>query len=374
MQNIKKTIKILHIGIHKNIIANSGDKVHFYLLRKWFDESFSPTVIKWSLMQIWKKVNLNDIDFINKNYDAIVIGGGGLFLKDQKNADNFPCGWQWNIKTYLINKIEVPIIIFGVGFNKFRGQGDFKKEFKSSIQALKKKSIFFGLRNAGSIKEIKKLLKEKINISLQPCVTSYISKLKDFKNLKIKKYKKKIISFGFTYDRMHYRFSSKKQFDLFKNIINSLINKLSVHHTIHFVYHKTQDRNYHRYISLDNKKKIKEIDLTNKKVNEIIKYYAKIDLIYAMRGHNQLIALGLKKKFYSIVTHNKIKYLVDDMKLNKFKLDIQSLKKSYEHQFYEYSKSGSQLFSKIINKGMERNYLISKKNINYIKSKILSFN
>ena len=36
---MKKTIKILHIGIHKNIIANSGDKVHFYLLRKWFDES-----------------------------------------------------------------------------------------------------------------------------------------------------------------------------------------------------------------------------------------------------------------------------------------------------------------------------------------------
>jgi polysaccharide pyruvyl transferase WcaK-like protein len=370
---MKKTIKILHIGIHKNIIANSGDKVHFYLLRKWFDESFFPTLIKWSLRQIWKKVTINDIEYINRNYDAVLIGGGGLFLKDQKNASNFSSGWQWNIKSDLINKINVPIVVFGVGFNKFRGQSDFRKEFISSVQALKRQSIFFGLRNLGSIKELQKLLVEKKNISLQPCVTSYISKLRYFKNLSINKNKKKIISFGFAYDRIDYRFFSKKKFYSFINLINDLIEILSTNHTIHFVYHKIQDRNYYKYINLNNRKKVKQIDLTNKNVSEIIKYYSKINLIYAMRGHNQLIALGLGTKFYSLISHNKINYLAVDLKLKKFKLDVSNLNESYKHNYYEHSKLGSKELKKLIKKGIKKNYLISKKNINFIKLKLLSF-
>jgi len=173
---------------------------------------------------------------------------------------------------------------------------------------------------------------------------------------------------------MSYRFFSKKEFNLFINLINDLIKTLSINHIIHFVYHKSQDRNYYKYIHFDSRKKVKQIDLTNKNVSEIIKYYSKIDLIYAMRGHNQLIALGLGKKFYSLISHNKINYLAKDMKLNKFKLDILNLKESYKHHYYEHSKSGSNLLNKLIEKGMQKNYLISKKNMNFIKLKILSCN
>ena len=369
---MKETIKILHIGIHKNIIANSGDKVHFYLLRKWFDESFLPTSINWSLRQIWKKVSASDINYINKNYDAILIGGGGLFLKDQKNASNFPSGWQWNVETSLINKINVPVIVFGVGFNKFRGQSEFKKEFISSVQALKKKSIFFSLRNLGSIKELKKLLMEKKNILLQPCVTSYISRLKYFKSIKINKIKKKIISFGFAYDRINYRFYTNKKFKFFINLVNNLVKSLSINYDIHFVYHKKQDCNYYKYLNLNNKKKIKQVDLTNKSVGEIIKYYSKVNLVYAMRGHNQLIALGVGTKFYSLISHNKINYLAEDLKLKKFKLDVSNLKEDYQHNYYEHSQQGSSRLKELINKGNKKSYLISKKNMNRIKLKLLS--
>ena len=47
------------------------------------------------------------------------------------------------MSTKLILKIEKPIVVFGVGYNRFRNQKDFNKKFKSSINTLYNKSIFW---------------------------------------------------------------------------------------------------------------------------------------------------------------------------------------------------------------------------------------
>ena len=33
----KNTVKLLHVGVHNNIGNNLGDKIHFSLLRAWFN-------------------------------------------------------------------------------------------------------------------------------------------------------------------------------------------------------------------------------------------------------------------------------------------------------------------------------------------------
>ena len=109
-----KNLNLLHYGIHKNLGKNLGDKVHFFLIRKWFNQFFYPTVIKWQLKQVW----------------------------------------QLNMSNKLMSKIEKPIVVFGVGYNRFRKQKEFNSKFRTSINILNKKSILFGLRNKGSIKKV----------------------------------------------------------------------------------------------------------------------------------------------------------------------------------------------------------------------------
>ena len=136
-----KNIKVFHFGIHNSVNGNLGDTVHFFLLRRWFDQFFYPTKLSWKLKQIWGRNSLNDINEINKKFDLVLIGGGGLFLSDQKNADISKSGWQLNMSNKLMAKIEKPIVVFGVGYNRFRNQKDFSKKFKLSLNTLYNKSI-----------------------------------------------------------------------------------------------------------------------------------------------------------------------------------------------------------------------------------------
>jgi len=361
-----KKIHILHIGIHGNVIKNAGDKVHFYLLRKWFDEKLGLN-IKWMLQQIWKKVNYKDILNINKKYDLILIGGGGLFLNDQKGAKNTPSNWQFNISNTNLKKINIPIIVFGVGFNKFRGQKNFNSKFKKSISILKKKSIFFGLRNKGSIEAIKKIILTG-NISYQPCVTSFIDKIKYCKKIRVKKLKE--ISFGFASDRLNYRFGSEKKIRYFINSIISSIKYFSKYR-INYLMHKPEDNYFLKFFDKTSLKKLRIVNLTNASIIRIIKFYKSQKIIFGMRGHNQLIAYGCQIPFYSFVTHNKIKYFCEDNGLIKFSSDIK--KNNFKKKFINFCKNFSRekiILENKIRQMYNKQFIHSDKNMKFIKLKL----
>ena len=75
---------------------------------------------------------------------------------------------------------------------------------------------------------------------------------------------------------------------------------------------------------LDNKilNDIKVVNLTDASIKKTIDYYKSLDLIFAMRGHHQLIAAGLCIPFYSIISHDKIKFFVKDNNLSQYSADV----------------------------------------------------
>ena len=137
----KKKLNIAHIGIHKKANLNSGDTLLFNVVRDLFDY-FYPKQINWELFQVWKEMTFNQITKLNNNFDGIVLGGGGLLMKDQKGSDIKNSGWQWNCSSELMNKIEIPIIVFAIGYGRFRGQEDFDAIFNESMETLFSKSKF----------------------------------------------------------------------------------------------------------------------------------------------------------------------------------------------------------------------------------------
>ncbi|MDG1689743.1 MAG: polysaccharide pyruvyl transferase family protein, partial [Flavobacteriales bacterium] len=197
-------IRIIHFGIHKIENKNSGDTVLFKLTQKLFNKFQNN--IEWTNKNLWEPIDEDDINKINTNFDFILIGGGGLLLIDQKGAENSKSGWQFNCSTPLIKKISIPVIVFGIGYNRFRRQSDFPNIFKDNINALVEKSIFFGLRNNGSIKKLKEYLTSENSkkISLQHCPTVILDLIENVKTKPSNIIEK--ISINFAYDRPKNRF------------------------------------------------------------------------------------------------------------------------------------------------------------------------
>ena len=370
-----KNLNLLHYGIHKNLGKNLGDKVHFFLIRKWFNQFFYPTVIKWQLKQVWNNNTFQDIKKINKNVDLILIGGGGLFLIDQKNSYVLNSGWQLNMSNKLMSKIEKPIVVFGVGYNRFRKQKEFNSKFRTSINVLNKKSILFGLRNKGSIKKVSTYLVKPNTLKLQPCITTIINKLDYFKKIKTKIKIEKRIAIGLSADRINNRFQNKKILDNFiKSLEDLIIFWKSKSYKVDIVLHKKIDMLLVKKLNIKKIQVMNVVDLTDVSVKKAINYYRSISLLYAIRGHNQLIASGLCVPFFSIITHDKIKYFAEENNLKKYSAEISDPKFKKKILDFSNKKNNISKIKKILKKTLNKNFHLTLKNSLIIKNKMIRLN
>ncbi len=135
---------VIHFGLHTP--NNAGDLVLFEAVRATVD--IGTDSARWVLEHVRKPVGPAMVDQINRSA-GIVIGGGGLFLVD--NDESSLSGWQWPVSVEFLAKIEAPIAVFAVGYNRFRGQAEFPQAFVDSLTLLVEKSSFMGIRNRGSI-------------------------------------------------------------------------------------------------------------------------------------------------------------------------------------------------------------------------------
>lgn len=309
-------MNVIHFGIHNKENKNSGDTLLFKTTRDLFDLHFDH--INWTLKNLWESVDDEMINFVNQEMDCILIGGGGLFLKDQKGAEESVSGWQWNCRTENLKKIKKPIIIFGVGYNRFRNQEDFDPVFTENLTALAERSIFFGLRNTGSIENTKRYVGENTPFFLQYCPTTILSRIYDDISTE---HSEKILSFNLAYDRPQFRFGDREK-ELFKEL-GSFLDYIQDNsdYKIHITLHKHIDAEIVPYLS--NTLNYEVVNLTESNAEGIMDYYSKIDFAVGMRGHAQLIPFGFNKKIISIVSHNKMQYFLDDIQLD-LGVDVQS--------------------------------------------------
>ena len=103
-------------------------------------------------MTLFAVANTALVNYINDNFDAVVVGGGGLFLRDTN--PNQRSGWQWNISLDQLRRLQTPLVIYSVGNNRFIDQAEFAPPFEEHVNLTMEKSVFFGLRNTGSVETI----------------------------------------------------------------------------------------------------------------------------------------------------------------------------------------------------------------------------
>lgn len=339
----KKAIRGLHLC---PVSINSGD----INLAESAEVALNPrSNIKWTRDDCRKLVTRDRAIQINKDFDFIVLGPGGIFLLDEVNGEgigklnNLPysaikkqSGYQWIISDDVLDLIEIPIIVFSVGWNQFRMVNRKYYPNKKSLIKLIEKSAYFSVRHNGDITDIlansDPSLKDKIDMCFCPTITS------DYSPLIWNSPRKKIIAFQIANDRWQNRYGTKSQaFAKFSHIAKAMNHFRQLGYEIHIV-DQCLDTMFIDWLKSSKNMKSQYKIVTLKRQSRTFQnnYYAKLETIFATRGHAQMIPLGLGTKVVSIISHNKLKYFLRDTGLEstgvEFKdVSLQKLLSAYKN-------------------------------------------
>lgn len=310
---VMKTYNGYRKAVHLSAFTwgNAGDAILPVILRDLFSDYIN--VGKWTGIHVHKIVNNRDVKTFNKN-DFIVIGGGGLFLCDTNKNDL--SGWQWSCSLDKLSKINKPIIGFAIGYNRFRGQEDFKPIFRKHLNMFVEKALFIGIRNHGSIEKLKGYLDTnelKAKLVYQPCMTTLISHI--YPTLQDYKTKENYIGFNCAFDRKELRASDNSYLYSIANVALEL-SKVA---EIRYYSHICTDKDALPYFDeLGVPYTLVEFN----DVNQIIEEYSKSRLIIGMRGHAQMIPFGCLTPILSIVSHDKMRWFLDDIQHPEWGIDV----------------------------------------------------
>lgn len=359
-ENFNKNNYLVHATYYK--VGNAGDTCLSQCVRKTFENN--KINHSWKIINISDSVNDKTIDYINHS-NGLILGGGGLFLPDT-NANNIS-GWQWAISKNDVNRIKQPIIIFSVGYNYFRGQNP-SDLFVDSLINICTKAEFIGLRNNGSVCEVKKLLPENLRekVIYQPCTTTLIRKI--YKNLPAKTSNTKNICLNMAFDRSDKRYGADKEAIL--NQVAKAIKKIEkMGYNIHFAAHVQTDFEFTPYLDKYNVHYTKN-DVSAFLPDELFNFYNNMDLVLGMRGHSQMIPFGLNCEIISLGTHEKMRWFLEDIGAPEWYIELTADINSLDSRILETFKAVHITNSKETNKKLlaaqDRLWSITKENLKTI--------
>lgn len=270
---------IYHVGVHN--AGNAGDVVIVAAtnnLIKRVDENI---------------VNILDTDNQPEFNAPVVVGGGGLFIRyDPSVPVSKLSGWRWNISTDNLKKINHPIIVYAVGFNRFRGQIDYDPVFAEHLKILVEKAAFFSVREKSGIERLEPYIGKLIDkVRYQPCPASLGSKL-----------------FGEKRDGKYTVFAPAMDRENLRGDVRKIIQVLREIPELKIALHMELDNAFLKYVDFS----CEVVHLNNKPASEVINFYKDAKQVIGMRLHACLIPFGFGVSVIPLISHDKLKdWLID---------------------------------------------------------------
>lgn len=256
----------------------------------------------------------NFIDLINKNYDLLVIGGGGII-----HGAHWPQGWFWLIERENIKKIKIPFIIYGAGYNYFKNEAGIPERGVNHLKEVHQRAALFSVRNDGSHAR----LKEQTGIdAVELADTGFWYSLDCTENFIAPDQPYIVVQLA--NDKPEHRFGASGNKDKFiKNMVEVLSRYNNKYHIL-FIPHVFADISMSEDIS-------KEV--SNSSVLNFGKYafdrtyiamnlYKDAEFVLAMRGHGQIIPLSFNTPVISLENHHKHRELMEHYGLGEYNVDI----------------------------------------------------
>jgi polysaccharide pyruvyl transferase WcaK-like protein len=257
---------------------------------------------------------------VNKKYDLLVIGGGGVI-----HGPHWPNGWFWIIREELIRRISIPILVYGVGYNYFAGEGGIPSVGKSHLIETVKRSLFFSVRNDGSLGR----LKEQIDIEVPevPDPGFHINLNRDF----VFRDESPFVLVQVADDYSDLRFSnaelsSQENREHFVIAMREAVVRLSKRYTVVLSPHVQHDIRLSEQISqgISNTRVWDFQRYAFDRASESVGYYENAEFVIAMRGHGQIVPMAFSTPVISVENHPKHGGLMRKLGLEDYNIRVGS--------------------------------------------------
>lgn len=358
---------IVHVGHYsrgEKIKGNVGDPILYKELESLYDHITSESNC-WLHRSITYEISKFEIWLYNRCAKAVFVGGHGLLMVDTGKNDN--SGWQFNIKISNLKKLKCPIAFLAIGYNTFKGQPDFMPIFKSHINECVSKSVFFGLRNYGSINALTPYLTNENSSKLvfQPCPTTMLALYEKYEAAQ----PQNTIAICLAFDRFENRFG-RSYGSVFKEMLAYAEYWEQLGYNILFYIHNSADLDT-KYSKAFEEKGYPVKCLSGMSITEIFKFYRSKKMIVGMRGHSLMIPWGLRVPVISLTTQNKQKWFIETTGHPEYSIeitmpDLAMVLSSRTHYILEHYQ---QAIADISQK-QEEFYKLTNNNLTFIKNEI----
>ncbi|MEV7977297.1 glycosyltransferase [Streptomyces sp. NPDC086519] len=298
--------QLAHVAFYMDRQGNAGDK----LLPETVRLGFGPdtTSRRWHSVHAHRYFDKAALERVNARR-GLVIGGGGLFIPDTMPNGN--SAWQWNVPDEHLRAIDVPIMVYAVGFNAFDGQSYRAKRFNDSLRLLVEKSSFFGLRNHGSIAKVRGMLPPELQdkVVFQPCPTTVMRQLVAGWTDPV--YREDTVMLNAAYDRAGLRFGH--DYGHFLAEMAKAVRKIGEHTEVKCVAHSLDDEKIAFDLRREHGISLPVIPMYDFSNDEIRAAYARTRLVIGMRGHAGMIPFGVGTPIISLISHPKMAYFLGDI-------------------------------------------------------------
>jgi polysaccharide pyruvyl transferase WcaK-like protein len=308
-RHLDRALRLIHVGIHSNLNGNAGDTLLFQVVRDLVGHAAGP--VEWELRQVWEALDQSEAKELSRRSDGIVVGGGGLLLRDQVGSDTSRSGWQWNASVEAIRSLSVPLAVVAIGYNRFRGQPDFEPPFVAHLEAVAERATPFALRNSGSIEAVRSYLPLHLRDrpQLLHCPTTVLTQVYGLEPRP--RIGSPILGVNFALDRPQLRFGDQQ--DVWLTRLAAAFAVLQGNGwRVRVLRHKSMDAAAEAF--LDDAGVVYEtFDLSSTTPAGVVAAYEGLDVVAGMRGHGQLVPFGMQIPIVSVVSHNKLAWFLDDI-------------------------------------------------------------
>lgn len=252
-------------------------------------------------------------EVVNKKYDLLVIGGGGII-----HGSHWPNGWFWLIEKELIKTIKTPFIVYGVGNNYFEGES-IPERAVEHLRETYKYAKHFSVRNDESYERVTDQLGFKPDEVPDPGF--HVSLNTDYDRSIIQPY----VIIQLANDKTGQRFSEKHKKDFIVGL-RKITKDISKDYRVVFAPHVLEDVS----ISMEVAEGIENTEILNfgnfafDHSHKMVAYYKYAEFVLAMRGHGQIIPIGFNVPVIALQNHPKHIGLMRKLGLQEYNIDINS--------------------------------------------------
>jgi len=307
---------IIHRSIHTNLSRRSKYNIEF------------------------RNINCQHIEFtenliqeINREGDLLIVGGGGLIF--YRPQDNSKSGWQWNIDINLIDKIKVPFVVYGIGYNQFEyDNSNFIPVTNSHLQKSVELSTLFSVRDTGTKRDLLARGCDGNKIEVIPDSGMFLPadriKVPGLRHDKLK------VGINWTSDRENQTFSepwAQNRERFIKNLAELCLYLISERNAqIFYINHMGGD--FDKSI-VDSLRELLEgniiviadavpslFPVDYDRARKLVGVYRQMDIVLGMRGHANIVSFGQHIPFIPIGSHRKNRYLLEDIGESRYYIDV----------------------------------------------------